>query len=160
MEIETEVRNLIDEYFKNSDYKEIETVLRGEKGTKVLEIFVDNKDGINIDNITQINKDLDELIDKNLIVNDISNLVVSSPGAERPIRFLWQLHKHTGRILGIELNSGEKVEGKLISISEDDNNIELEIITKEKGKKNNVVNRLIDFKEIKEAKVKLSFSKK
>ncbi len=161
METERELQNLVNEYFENSGYKVIETVIRGEKGTKVLEIFVDNREGINIDDITKINKDLNELIDSKLIVNDVSNLVVSSPGAEKPVRFLWQLHKHTGRDLDILLINGERIEGRLSGISEeDDGRIELEIPVKEKGKKNTFVSRVIDFKDIKEARVKISFSKK
>lgn len=161
MEKENELRHLIEEYFTESDYKIIEFVFRGEKGTKVLEIFVDNKNGINIDEITKINKDLSGLIDEKLVLNDVSNLVVSSPGAERPLKFLWQLHKHTGRILEIEMNDGEKTEGRLTGISEEgEGRITIEIAVKEKGKKNSIIEREINFKDIKIFKVKISFSKK
>ncbi len=161
MEKENELRQLIEEYFSESDYKIIEYVFRGEKGTKVLEIFVDNKNGINIDEITKINKDLSSLIDEKLVLNDVSNLVVSSPGAERQLKFLWQLHKHTGRILEIEMNDGEKTEGRLTGISEEgEGRITIEIAVKEKGKKSSFTEREINFQDIKILKVKISFSKK
>lgn len=162
MEIEPVLQSLIDEYFSTSDYKIVETIFRGEKGTKVLEIFVDNRTGINIDEITRINKDLSALIDEKYVINDISNLVVSSPGAERPLRYLWQLEKHTGRTLEIELNDTEHAEGKLLEISEnnEDGRIKIEIPFKEKGKKLSYTEREINFKDIKEIKVKISFSKK
>ena len=160
MEIENELKNLIDEYFSNSEYRIIETVFRGEKGTKVLEIYVDNVNGIIFDEITGINKELSELIDSKLIINDISNLIVSSPGAERSIKYLWQLHKHSGRTLEIEMNDGEKFDGKLISVSEDDSRIMVEIAVHEKGKKNVFMPREINFKDIKDLRVKISFSKK
>lgn len=161
MEKENELRQLIENYFSESDYKIIEFVFRGEKGTRVLEIFVDNINGINIDEITKINKDLSGLIDEKLVINDISNLVVSSPGAERPLKFIWQLHKHTGRTLEIELNDSEKLEGKLSEISEEGTGkLMIEIAVKEKGKKNSYIIREINFKDIKTIKVKISFSKK
>ncbi|MBK8552814.1 MAG: ribosome assembly cofactor RimP [Ignavibacteria bacterium] len=162
MEIEPGLQSIIDEYFSTSDYKIVETIFRGEKGTKVLEIFVDNRIGINIDEITRINKDLSSLIDEKYVINDISNLVVSSPGAERPLRFLWQLEKHAGRTLEIELNDSEHIEGKLLGISENsgDGRIKLEIPVKEKGKKLSHTEREINFKDVKEVKVKISFSKK
>ena len=161
MEKENELRHLIEEYFTESDYKIIEFVFRGEKGTKVLEIFVDNKDGINIDEITRINKDLSGLIDKKLILNDVSNLVVSSPGADRPLKYFWQLYKHTGRMLEIELIDSEKIEGRLKDVSDDgDGRIILEIDVREKGKKNSIIEREINFSDIKIIKVKISFSKK
>ena len=98
MEKEIELQNLINEYFASSDYKIIENIIRGEKGTRVLEIFVDNEKSINIDEITKINKDLSSLIDEKIDLFNISNLVVSSPGAERPLKFHWQLRKHAGRV--------------------------------------------------------------
>lgn len=161
MEKENELRQLIEEYFTESDYKIIEFVFRGEKGTKVLEIFVDNKNGINIDEITKINKDLSGLIDEKLVLNDVSNLVVSSPGADRPLKFFWQLYKHTGRTLEIELNDTEKIEGRLKELIENgDSRIILETEVREKGKKNSFIEREINFKDIKIFKVKISFSKK
>ncbi len=160
MEKENELRQLIEEYFSESDYKIIEFVFRGEKGTRVLEIFVDNRNGINIDEITKINKDLSGLIDERLVINDVSNLVVSSPGTDRPLKFIWQLQKHTGRTLEIEMNNTEKLEGKLSEISEDgDGKLMLEVVIKEKGKKNSYISREINFKDIKTIKVKISFSK-
>ena len=161
MEKENELKQLIEDYFEESDYKIIEFIFRGEKGTKVLEIFVDNRNGINIDEITRINKDLSGLIDEKLILNDVSNLVVSSPGADRPLKYFWQLYKHTGRTLEIELNDSEKIEGRLKELSEDgDGRIILEIDVREKGKKNSIIEREINFKDIKTVKVKISFSKK
>ena len=60
----------------------------------------------------------------------------------------------------IELNSGEKAEGKLESVEDSESgHIILEIIIKEKGKKNSMESRKINFSEIKESRVKISFSK-
>ena len=155
MEKETELQNLINEYFKSSDYKVIENIIRGEKGTRVLEIFIDNEKGTNIDEITKINKDLSSLIDEKIDMFNISNLVVSSPGAERPLKYYWQIRKHAGRTLEIEMNDGEKFEGKLLEMpersdeTEADEKLSVEIILKEKGKKNTFYTRDIKFKDIK-----------
>ena len=160
MEKELELQNLINEYFSTSDYKIIENIIRGEKGTRVLEIFIDNETGINIDEITKINKDLSSLIDEKIDMFNISNLVVSSPGAERPIKFLWQLKKHIGRTLEIIMNDDEKAEGKLTELSDEgEEKIVIEIPLKEKGKKLTFYPREIKYNDIKEVKVKLSFSK-
>jgi len=150
---------LIEEYFRDSDYGVIEFILRGDGGTKVAEIFVDNENGINIDGLAKINRDLNQLVDNNLVIKDISKLVVSSPGAERPFKYLWQLKKHIGRILEIELNNGEKLEGKLTEISGESENVIIGIMKKEKGKQIISETRLINFSDIKESKVKISFSK-
>jgi len=161
MENENELHSVIDEFFQNTDYRVIDTVLRGERGTTVLEIFVDNKDGIIFDELVNISKNLNEVVDSKISDNNIANLVVSSPGAEKPLKFIWQLYKHKDRILDIELMSGEILEGKLTNIEEeDDGKIELEILHKEKNKKIVSEIRAIDFRDIKNLKVKISFSKK
>ena len=159
IDMEKGLEALIEEYFRDSDYGVIEFILRGDGGTKVAEIFVDNENGINIDGLAKINRDLNQLVDNNLVIKDISKLVVSSPGAERPFKYLWQLKKHIGRILEIELNNGEKLEGKLTEISGESENVIIGIMKKEKGKQIISETRLINFSDIKESKVKISFSK-
>ncbi|MEO6696274.1 MAG: hypothetical protein ABIY50_08380 [Ignavibacteria bacterium] len=156
--MEKSLEELIEEYFQNSEYSVIEFIQRGDGGTKVAEIFVDNEKGINIDELAKINRDLNDLVDTELIIKDLSKLVVSSPGAERPFRFFWQLKKHNGRTLELELNNGEKLEGKLLESDENDH-VTIDIIKKEKNKKISAETRIINFSEIKESKVKLSFSK-
>ncbi len=160
IEMEKDLEALIEEYFRDSDYGIIEFILRGDGGTKVAEVFVDNENGINIDGLAKINRDLNELVDNNLVIKDISKLVVSSPGAERPFKYLWQLKKHIGRVLEIELSNGEKLEGKLTEINGNGNeSITIDIIKKEKSKQIVTETRIINFKDIKESKVKISFSK-
>ncbi len=161
MENENELHSVIDEFFKTTGYRVIDTILRGEKGTAVLEIFVDNKDGIIFDELVNISKSLNGVVDEKFTDNNFANLVVSSPGADRPVKFIWQLYKHKERFLDIELLNGEILEGKLMNISEEgDGNIELEILHREKNKKVIPGIRVIDFNDIKNLKVKISFSKK
>lgn len=160
MEIENNLKKIVSDYFEHSDYKIIDLVLRGERGTKVFEVYADNKEGVNIDDLARINKELNEIVDKEIFAKDISKLVVSSPGAERPVKFIWQLYKHSGRVLEVELENGEHIEGKLISLSEENKGITLDIMKKEKGMKVRTEQREINFKDIKELKVKISFSKK
>lgn len=161
MEIIKELQLLLDEYFEKSDYKMVDIIFRGEKGTKVLELFIDNKDGVNIDDLARINKELNEIIDTNIAVNDISKIVVSSPGTERPVKYLWQLYKHIGRTLEVRLNNDEFIEGKLISLSQDNESgsILIDIPHKERKKMTSEL-REINFSDIKELTVKISFSKK
>ena len=126
----------------------------------MLEIFADSTDGVNIDELAAINRDLNELVDSNILVNDLSKLVVSSPGAEKSFKYLWQLEKHRGRTLEIEMNDGEKIEGQLENIENEPNEvIFLEILIKEKGRKAIPEMRAVNFKDIKESKVKISFKK-
>lgn len=156
--METEIKDIAEDYFSRSDYKIIEYGLRGERGTKVLEIFVDNKTGISIDELVKINHELDDIIEEKVVMVDISKLVISSPGAERSFKFIWQLLKHKDRDLEIVMNDGAEFTGKLTMISENEDKIGLEIQIKEKGvKKVRTEYREINFSDIKESKIKLKF---
>lgn len=159
-EMESELNILINSFFDKSGYRIIELLERGEKGTKVIEIFVDNENGINIDELAKLNRELNALIDEKFVIKDISKIVISSPGAERPFKYFWQLKKHEGRLLEIELNSGEKFEGRLINTESDEEILMTEIQKKEKGKSAVTEQRAVRFNEIKESKVKISFNKK
>lgn len=159
--MENELKNIVEEYFKSSEYKIVDLLLSNENGAKILEIFADNIEGIKIDDLVSINRELNEIVDTKLETSDVSKLIVSSPGAERSFRYLWQLRKHIERVLEIELNDGEKIEGKLISVEEIPAEIIfLEITKKEKSKKATIETRTLNFKDIKESRVKISFSNK
>ncbi len=81
--------------------------------------------------------------------------MVSSPGVDKPFKFDWQLNKHTGRTLEIELIEGKKIEAKLNDIS--DKGI-LSLTKKfKKGKKQETEDIEINFDDIKSSKVKLEF---
>ena len=73
------------------------------------------------------------------------------------LKYLWQLKKHIGRTLEIDLNTGEKVEGTLSGITEPDY-LGVEIPQKNKSS-NYPEQREINFNDVRELKVKISFSK-
>jgi len=162
MELGNELQIILDTCFRDSDYKIIDIIFRGDGRTKVLEIFVDNKNGISIDDLAGINRELNALVDSEITIKDITSIIVSSPGAERPFRFIWQLIKHIGRTLEVELNNDEKFEGTLEGIPEQSEekgilNFEIPVFEKKKFVRREL--REINFKDIKEIKVKISFSK-
>lgn len=160
IDMESDLHSIIEEYFRNSSYHIIDFIERGEKGTKVVELFLDNKESVNIDELAKINRELNVLVGEKVLMNDISKLVVSSPGVERPFKYIWQLHKHLGRLLQIELNDGERLEGRLVSIAENEtHSFSLDILQKRNKKQVDSELRELNFNNIKEAKVKISFSK-
>ena len=76
---------------------------------------------------------------------------MSSPGADRPLKLPKQYFKHIGRQLEVETSDGEKLTGSLVSVDEVKISIEAEVSKKETAIKD------IDFKDIKEANVIISF---
>lgn len=160
--MQDKLSEILDRLFQDSEYKLIELVIRGEKNTKVLEIYVDSRENLDIDRLSELNRKIDDTLEKDDEFK-FSKIVVSSPGIDRSFKYHWQLFKHVGRDMEIEFNDADKNVfcGKLIKV-DDDMNLELEEL--QKGKKGNLQltgnNRKINFSEIKNSKVLISFKTK
>ncbi len=92
-------------------------------------------------------------------VHDFSLEVLSS-GATEPLKLPRQYNKHIGRSLEVKTNEGEKVEGELTEVNDED--IVLKWKSREpkpvgKGKVTVTKEAKISFESIKEVKVKIKF---
>ena len=97
-----------------------------------------------------MSRELNEIIESENLIKESYRLEVSSPGVDRPLKFLKQYPKHINRNFEVvykAADSDAKFIGKLISVERD----ELTFQTKDK-------NILIKFNQIIEAKVLISFS--
>lgn len=122
-----------------------------------IQVFIDGDEGVTIADCVALSRAIEGNLDREQL--DFS-LDVSSHGAVSPLVMPRQYKKHLGRTLEVKLKSGDKVEGTLTEISE--TNFTLEFTTREnkpigKGKINVVKQTLVNFSEIKEAKIKLKY---
>jgi len=146
---------LIEKYFSGSEFKVIEVTKKGEKTNRIIEIFVDRNEPFFIDDIAGLNRGVNELFDNEYTENDISKMTVSSPGAEKPYRFFWQLNKHIGRTMEIMMADETFVTGKLTGLNPEGEILELEI--RDEKKKSVIHTTQVAFKDISEIKAKLLF---
>lgn len=158
--MQDKLSEILNRLFRDSEYKLIELVIRGEKNTKVLEVFVDSRETLSIDKLTDLNRAINEAIDNDDEDFRFSKIVVSSPGVDRSFKYIWQLYKHEGRNLELEFNDETHTifKGKLLGII-DDLVLELEELkTLNKGNLQLTGNiRRINFSDIKNSKVIISF---
>jgi ribosome maturation factor RimP len=123
----------------------------------VIHVMVDSDSGISINQIVEISRFVESNLDRE--VEDFE-LSVFSAGLSEPFSLVRQYKKNIGTEIEVLLTSGQKLTGILIKA--DDQEIELEVTTKEKSegsKKKELVTRVHFFKypEIKEAKKVLKF---
>ena len=121
--------------------------VRGERGTRVIEVVVDTEAGVTTDTCSGLSREIIGAIDKEGVLQGGYRLEISSPGIDRPLQFPWQYRKHMGRefMLSVRIEQGsEKQSGRLAGI--DDSGIVLE-----SGKKKEL--RRISFDAIIEARV-------
>ena len=153
MQIEQRVKELIEE--KISDRPQLFLVdVRMLPNNKLI-ILVDGDEGISIQDCAAISRPVGFHLEEENTIDRAYNLEVSSPGVGEPLKLKRQYDKNVGREVGIKLSNGETKEGKLLSVT--DRGVLIEAKVKEKGKKVQLVETNIDFNDITETKVLISF---
>lgn len=122
-----------------------------------INIFLDGDEGVKISDCVAVSRHLEKTLNEKSL--DFS-LDVSSHGASTPLIMPRQYKKHIGRDFEIKLEDGTKIEGTLVDF--DGNEIVLENSFREnkpigKGKITVTKQQKINYKQIKESKVKLKF---
>lgn len=153
MQVENRVKELVEE--KIADRPELFLVEVKMLPNNKLIIHVDGDQGINIQDCAAISRHVGFHLEEENAIEKAYNLEVSSPGVGEPLQLKRQYHKNIGRELGIKLADGTKKEGKLLAVNE--NAIVIEEQVKEKGKKAQLVETTVEFENITETKVLISF---
>ncbi len=118
-------------------------------------IWIDKKDGITIDECAEINKELENYLDRGI---EDFEMEVSSPGLDTSFRVRQQYDKNIGREIEIVTEDNKVHKGKLMQITGDE--IKLEITKNKKGKEkkeDQATELLLGFNQIKSAKVIVTF---
>lgn len=125
------------------------------KPTNNIKIFIDGDQGVSIEKLVYYNRKLyRELEESGMYPNGDFSLEVSSPGLDEPLKMHRQYQKNTGRFVEVILSEGERIEGKLVSVTE------LEIVLEEqkgKGKKMETITHTLPIGTIKTIKVQIKF---
>jgi ribosome maturation factor RimP len=120
-----------------------------------IKVFIDGDKGINIDKLVQYNRRLyKEIEEGNLFPGGDFSLEVSSPGLEEPLQLRRQYLKNIGRFAEVLLHEGQKIEGTLQQVLEN----EVVIVEEKKvNKKKELVQHSIPFEKIKSTKIQIKF---
>ena len=153
MQVENRVKALVEE--KIADRPELFLVAIKMLPNNKLIIHVDGDEGISIQDCAAISRHVGFHLEEENTIEKAYNLEVSSPGVGEPLLLTRQYHKNIGRELSIKLSEGVVKEGKLIAVTDDVILIEEKV--KEKGKKVQLVETQIEFNNIVETKVLISF---
>lgn len=128
----------------------IDIYLRGNDRNRIIEVFVDGEKNVSAENLADLSRVINDQIEVNNIIKGSYRLDVSTPGVERPLKFLKQFPKHINRKFDLLYNSGEEklqIKAKLESVEAEN----LTFTTEKTLIK-------INFKDILSAKVLISFS--
>lgn len=127
------VSGLTDEVIVGTDYFLVDVEVRGHKGTRVVEVYIDSEDEVGHDDLALISKEIGFLLDVEDVVDGSYKLELSSPGIKRPLTMPAQYRKNVGRTLRVRFERDgdeEIVVGDLTNA--DDEEIELELPSTER----------------------------
>ena len=109
-----EIEDILIPYLDANGFKLYQIGFVKEAGMNVLQVLVNKKGGINIDELAMINNYLSDELDKLDSPYEEYMLEVSSPGAEMTLRNPEEVMEHVGEYINI--NTGDKVyEGVMVS---------------------------------------------
>jgi len=118
-----QIFNRFEEIVKAQGFVLIDLVTRGDNHLRIIEVYIDNEKGITTVDCANASRILNEVIESEKLIESQYRLDVSSPGVERPLKFLVQYGKHINRKFEIEFKDEEeikKVNAKLIRIDGED----------------------------------------
>ncbi len=127
------------------------------KQGNLIRVFVDEPEGISLDECVRISKTIESDLDRE---EEDFDLQVSSPGIENPLLVLPQFLKNIGRELKVETNTKERFVGELLDADQTGISLNAKVKIKVEGskkKKSELRTMSLKFEEIKSAKVNLQF---
>ena len=122
--LEDVLRALAEEAASARDLFLVEMEVRGHRGSRVIEIYLDGDEGVEHDALSAISRQIEEAIDAEDLVKGRFHLNVSSPGTDRPLLLPRQYRKHVGRELAVTVRTEEapepqRIEGVLADVGEE-----------------------------------------
>ena len=89
----------------------------------VLRLYIDKEGGVNVDDCSNVSRQISALIDVEEPVRGQFNLEISSPGADRPLRRLQDFQRFIGSLVKLKtvmpLEGQRNFKGRLLEASEE-----------------------------------------
>lgn len=117
--IKEKILKIVENSLSGTEFLLIETNIRGDLRKRIIEVFVDSAKNISADDLAELSRKINEILSED---EEIGNyrLDVSTPGVERPLRFIEQFPKNINRNFELEYFFGNevmKLKAKLISVN-------------------------------------------
>jgi len=108
------IRTMIEDVCAEVGVVLVDVVVRGQARQLVVDILLDAPAGITHEHCRAVSRALDERLENDEFAGRLRAVDVSSPGAETPVKFLWQLTKHVGRTVRVVHTDGTVIQGTLL----------------------------------------------
>jgi len=102
--LEDRIVQLAEELIQRDDWFIVDLQVRGRKGSRVVEVYLDGDDGVNVDDMASLSRELAFLLDTEDLIKGKYHLNVSSPGDDRALVMERQYRRHVGKELQVLVN--------------------------------------------------------
>lgn len=113
------VRTAITDTCSDAGVSLIEVVVRGQARQLVLDVIIDTPTGIDHDHCRAVSRGIDARLENDPFADRLRAVDVSSPGADAPVKHLWQLKRSVGRTVRVVHTDGSIIEGALVRADDD-----------------------------------------
>lgn len=140
----------IEEIVINNNFLLVDIIERGNKNNPVFEVYIDGLESVSTDDCALVSREISELLDEEETLSNTYRLDVSSPGTDRPLKFIEQYPKNIGRKFEVKFkfnDSTKKISADLTDVKESKLNF----------KSANGEEYLVDINDIIKAKVLITF---
>ncbi|MCK8816484.1 ribosome maturation factor RimP [Natroniella sulfidigena] len=128
--VESVVTELAEPIVASYDLELVDVEYNKEGPDWILRVFVDNIDGVSLDDCQQVSRDLSEQLDLNDPIEQSYLLEVSSPGIDRPLKTKQDFERFSGELVEIStyapVNGEKELTGKLLGLEEENVKISLD----------------------------------
>jgi ribosome maturation factor RimP len=149
--LEKKIVNITKEVTDQNGLLLVDFLFRGFHNSTVIEVYIDGEKSVSVDDCAKISREINEKIEAENLIESAYRLEVSSPGVDKPLKFLQQFIKHINRSFELQLAEEQgtikKVTGKLLRI---EGETLVFLVQKEEVS--------VPYNTIKKAKVIISFS--
>jgi ribosome maturation factor RimP len=151
VELNKNIAGIIREIVETNGFFLIDVIFKGSKNSRIIEVYFDGEKNITADDCAKLSRELNSKIEGESLIDSAYRLDISSPGIERPLKYLKQFPKHVNRKFDITYKQKDEIKkfsGKLINVQDN-------FLTFMPG---NNQETIIKFDDIITAKVLASFS--
>ena len=99
----------------------VAVTVRGQKGSRVIEVFIDGDDGVGVKDLARISRELSFILDAEDLVKGKYHLNVSTPGSDRGLMLERQYQRHVGKkleLLVVDEDAHNRVEGENLGVTD------------------------------------------
>ena len=98
------VKELVRPLLSGQQVELVDVLLRRERGRFTLKFLVDKPAGITLDECARLNREIDQVFDRENIIQQSYVLEVSSPGLDRPMKSTRDFQRAQGQLIRIILH--------------------------------------------------------